>query len=85
MAALGRYVICFRVIAGMVRTERVLRGASNLPLVLELNEPGTFIRKCSVAAKNSRRFTSDSSDPVKVIPVCGGKSNMTPISLLLLD
>jgi len=35
MAALGRYVVFFRVIAGTVRIERVLHGARNLPAVLE--------------------------------------------------
>lgn len=35
MAALGRYVIFFRVIDGAVRIERVLHGARNLPAVLE--------------------------------------------------
>ena len=35
MAALGRYVIFFRVLDGMVRIERVLHGARNLPVVLE--------------------------------------------------
>ena len=35
MAALGRYVIFFRVIDGTVRIERVLHGARNLPVVLE--------------------------------------------------
>ncbi len=34
MAALGRYVIFFRVIDGVVRIERVLHGARNLPAVL---------------------------------------------------
>jgi toxin ParE1/3/4 len=34
MAALGRYVIFFRVIDGTVRIERVLHGARNLPTVL---------------------------------------------------
>lgn len=34
MAALGRYVIFFRVIDGAVRIERVLHGARNLPTVL---------------------------------------------------
>ena len=34
MAALGRYVIFFRVIEGSVRIERVLHGARNLPAVL---------------------------------------------------
>lgn len=34
MAAIGRYVIFFRVIDGTVRIERVLHGARNLPVVL---------------------------------------------------
>lgn len=34
MAALDRYVIFFRVIDGVVRIERVLHGARNLPVVL---------------------------------------------------
>ena len=34
MAALDRYVIFFRVIDGVVRIERVLHGARNLPAVL---------------------------------------------------
>jgi toxin ParE1/3/4 len=34
MAALGSYVIFFRVIDGAVRIERVLHGARNLPVVL---------------------------------------------------
>lgn len=34
MAALGRYVIFFRVLDGVVRIERVLHGARNLPAVL---------------------------------------------------
>jgi toxin ParE1/3/4 len=33
MAALGRYVIFFRIIDGLVRIERVLHGARNLPAV----------------------------------------------------
>lgn len=37
MAALGRYVIFFRVIDGTVRIERVLHGARNLPAVLEFD------------------------------------------------
>jgi toxin ParE1/3/4 len=37
MAALGRYVIFFRVIDDMVRIERVLHGARNLPVVLKHN------------------------------------------------
>ena len=35
MAALGRYVVFFRVIDGKVRIERVLHGARDLPAVLE--------------------------------------------------
>lgn len=34
IAALGRYVIFFRVLDGTVRIERVLHGARNLPMVL---------------------------------------------------
>ncbi len=34
MAALGRYVIFFRIIDGEIRIERVLHGARNLPTVL---------------------------------------------------
>lgn len=34
MAALNRYVIFFRVLDGVVRIERVLHGARNLPVVL---------------------------------------------------
>lgn len=34
MAALDRYVIFFRVLDGVVRIERVLHGARNLPAVL---------------------------------------------------
>lgn len=34
MAAMDRYVIFFRVIDGVVRIERVLHGARNLPVVL---------------------------------------------------
>lgn len=34
MAALDRYVIFFRVLEGVVRIERVLHGAHNLPVVL---------------------------------------------------
>jgi toxin ParE1/3/4 len=33
MAALNRYVIFFRVLDGMVRVERVLHGARNLPVI----------------------------------------------------
>ena len=36
MAALDRYVIFFRVLDGVVRIERVLHGARNLPVVLEI-------------------------------------------------
>jgi toxin ParE1/3/4 len=38
MAALGRYVVFFRVIDGTVRIERVLHGARNLPAVLESDQ-----------------------------------------------
>ena len=34
MAALNRYVIFFRVLDGVVRVERVLHGARNLPVVM---------------------------------------------------
>ncbi|WP_415136038.1 type II toxin-antitoxin system RelE/ParE family toxin [Ottowia sp.] len=34
MAAMGRYVIFFRVLERKVRIERVLHGARNLPAVL---------------------------------------------------
>ena len=34
MAALDRYVIFFRVLDGVVRVERVLHGARNLPVVV---------------------------------------------------
>ncbi len=34
MAAIGRYVIFFRLMDGTVRIERVLHGARNLPVVL---------------------------------------------------
>jgi toxin ParE1/3/4 len=37
MAALGCYVIFFRVLDDTVRIERVLHGARNLPVVLERN------------------------------------------------
>ncbi len=37
MAALGHYVIFFRMIDGKVRIERVLHGARNLPVVLRHN------------------------------------------------
>jgi toxin ParE1/3/4 len=39
MAAVGRYVIFFRVLDGKVRIERVLHGARNLPVVLRPIEP----------------------------------------------
>jgi len=35
MAVFGRYVIFFRIDDGMVRIERVLHGARNLPVVLK--------------------------------------------------
>ena len=38
MAALGHYVVFFRVLGGTVRIERVLHGARNLPVLL--GEPG---------------------------------------------
>lgn len=38
MAALGRYVIFFRVLDGTVRIERVLHGARNLPVVFGGNK-----------------------------------------------
>ena len=38
MAALGRYVVFFRVMDGAVRIERVLHGARNLPTVLESDQ-----------------------------------------------
>ena len=38
MAALGRYVVFFRVVDSMVRIERVLHGARNLPAVLESDQ-----------------------------------------------
>jgi toxin ParE1/3/4 len=38
IAALGRYVIFFRMIDGAVRIERVLHGARNLPAVLESDQ-----------------------------------------------
>jgi toxin ParE1/3/4 len=38
MAALGRYVIFFRVIDSTVQIERVLHGARNLPAVLECDQ-----------------------------------------------
>lgn len=38
MAALGRYVIFFRLMDGAVRIERVLQGARNLPAVLQSDQ-----------------------------------------------
>ena len=38
MAALGRYVVFFRVIDNSVRIERVLHGARNLPAILESDQ-----------------------------------------------
>jgi len=38
MAAIGRYVIFFRVLGDLVRIERVLHGAQDLPAVLEKGE-----------------------------------------------
>ena len=38
MAALGRYVVFFRVIDSTVRIERVLHGARNLPAILESDQ-----------------------------------------------
>lgn len=38
MAALDRYVIFFRVFDGVVRVERVLHGARNLPVLLGGNQ-----------------------------------------------
>ena len=38
MAALGRYVIFFRVLGNAVRIERVLHGARNLPFVLRTDD-----------------------------------------------
>ena len=38
MAALGRYVIFFRVLGDAVRIERVLHGARNLPIVLRTDD-----------------------------------------------
>ena len=38
MAALGRYVVFFRVIDDAVRIERILHGARNLPAVLESDQ-----------------------------------------------
>jgi toxin ParE1/3/4 len=35
MAAIGRYVIFFRIVDSAVRIERVLHGARNLPVVIE--------------------------------------------------
>jgi plasmid stabilization system protein ParE len=37
MAALGRYVIFFRVLDGTVRIERVLQGTRNLPMLFGTN------------------------------------------------
>jgi len=39
MAALDRYVIFFRVVDGVVRIERVLHGARNLPVIFDSGEP----------------------------------------------
>jgi toxin ParE1/3/4 len=39
MAALGHYVIFFRVLDGTVRIERVLHGAGNLPMLFGHNNP----------------------------------------------
>ena len=41
MAALGRYVISFRVIDDAVRIEHVLHSARNLPAVLERDSKGS--------------------------------------------
>lgn len=38
MAALGRYVIFFRALDGVVRIERVLHGARNLPMMFKPGE-----------------------------------------------
>lgn len=38
MAALDRYVIFFRVVDGVVRIERVLHGARNLPVIFDSSE-----------------------------------------------
>ena len=38
IAALGRYVVFFRVLDGTVRIERILHGARNLPAVLESDQ-----------------------------------------------
>lgn len=38
MAALDRYVIFFRVVDGVVRIERVLHGARNLPIIFGSGE-----------------------------------------------
>ena len=38
LAALGRYVVFFRVIDRSVRIERVLHGARNLPAILESDQ-----------------------------------------------
>jgi toxin ParE1/3/4 len=43
MAALGRYVIFFRVIDDTVRIERVLHGARNLQAVLAPSQQGCFL------------------------------------------
>jgi toxin ParE1/3/4 len=45
MAALGRYVIFFRVPDGSVRIERVLHGARNLPSVLASDSMDADSRK----------------------------------------
>jgi toxin ParE1/3/4 len=39
MAAVDRYVIFFRVVDGVVRIERVLHGARNLPVILGHGSP----------------------------------------------
>jgi toxin ParE1/3/4 len=41
LAAIGRYVIFFRLIDSTVRIERVLHGARNLPVVLGSNNRAT--------------------------------------------
>ena len=38
MAALDRYVIFFRVVEGVVRIERVLHGARNLPVIFSSSD-----------------------------------------------
>jgi toxin ParE1/3/4 len=38
MAAVGRYVIFFRVVESSVRIQRILNGARNLPVVLKNDE-----------------------------------------------